>query len=602
MKRPIQHQIDTKAKRIFVNSLPTLWVEREQGSDYGVDYELEIFKQEQSTGQIAKIQLKGTTNIKIKNGIIKFKLELPNVNYLLNEIKIPTFLFIVDVNTKNIYWKNIKCSKTIRSDFNAALKKQRKSILIKIPETNTFDDKRELFPGEIDLANSKIAFDGFNNIDNKTFINFIEDSDSLEKCIIDSEIKLNLLYGSKLFKILESGEYDKVIEEADKIISTIKGTNESIFNILYLRDFALEAILHSVELDEKQKYLISIENAQLFIKYLPRNNLSFKCYSLINYHTKHLEYLCWIEFGIYSNTLLYTEKEEYLKLMANTRRNDIIIYIHRLYNHILKLLKFQLKTESSNLLLAENIYRVVESLRRLVFRIVNEIGNEINNDNFLGHILTILDIGINISILNKDDKNTLRGKLLKIDLLRVIDKKRSITYINNLMVSLKKNPDKSLFNMLKNIKDELLREQNDYKLTIDDEINHYKQMASGLGINLDDKEDDISKIINIGIKDLNPHRILKNCIHLFVQIDSFGIPAQMMKLPTAGSKILHCTKHHYAIGSMELDFIYKSFEKEYCSKCKNRKPQKKGWEWNREWQIEQDKKYEELIKSTKSAF
>jgi len=58
MKRPEQHITETKSKRIFERLAPPEWVTREINPDYGVDYLIEIFKDNASTGKNFFVQLK----------------------------------------------------------------------------------------------------------------------------------------------------------------------------------------------------------------------------------------------------------------------------------------------------------------------------------------------------------------------------------------------------------------------------------------------------------------------------------------------------------------------------------------------------------------
>jgi len=45
--------------------MPPEWVVRRQTDDYGVDYEVEVFAEGQSTGVVFKVQLKGRSSVKL---------------------------------------------------------------------------------------------------------------------------------------------------------------------------------------------------------------------------------------------------------------------------------------------------------------------------------------------------------------------------------------------------------------------------------------------------------------------------------------------------------------------------------------------------------
>ena len=123
-------------------------------------------------------------------------------------------------------------------------------------------------------------------------------------------------------------------------------------------------------------------------------------------------------------------------------------------------------------------------------------------------------------------------------------------------------------------------------------------MAESLGIDLNEPDDEIAKIVRIGLQDLNPERVLKNCEHLFVSLGACGIPGRMLGLPTAGFKYIHCTKHGYGVGALKLDSAYGTLCDEHCNKCLDKKPHPENWHWTRDWQQKQDKTYEDFVKRT----
>lgn len=601
MKRPKQHEIDSSAKKIFCSQLPSSWVEREQSSDYGVDFELEIFDNGISTGLLAKIQLKGTTRLKIKNDQILFNLDISNVNYLLNELSLPTFLFIVDINEKNTYWLNIKSDKNLKIEFKNAIKKRKKSLTLKISINNLLIKTLEKFHVEIKKTYDLIAIEKFNQINNKDFLDFIKNIDSIDDYIKNSENNISLLHFQKLYNLIREGKYKEVIDESELLIKKYQDDNEKIFNILLIREPALDEIISQLNFDEQKFYLTGIKNAEIYLKYIPKNNIDYKYFSLVNYHSKVLAYMCFIEWGIYINSKLYIDKEdEFYKMMISQSRVEQINKIHKKYNHILRLISYQLRKKTINILFPESIFRLINSISILILRITNEMGNDIKDDNFLGHILTILDIGINYSIKNNSTRDFIRGNFSKINILSIINKKIALNELEkfqNLVKTMSdiENKDQILLALEDNKKRFSINENRNIVPNIEEEIRIYKQMAVGLGIDLNNKNDRIAQIINIGLKDLNPERVLKNCIYLFIHITSFGVPAEMLKLPTAGFKMLNCTKHHFGIESMDLDNIYSSFKQEFCNSCKDKKPHQKSWKWSREWQNKENIKNRNLL-------
>jgi hypothetical protein len=118
----------------------------------------------------------------------------------------------------------------------------------------------------------------------------------------------------------------------------------------------------------------------------------------------------------------------------------------------------------------------------------------------------------------------------------------------------------------------------------DEEYQIVIQMAKAMGIDIDNPNDKIAQVVKIGLQDLNPERVLKNCKHLFVYVGHYGIPAEMLKLYTAGSKYLRCLKKDVAFGGLSLDGIYGLMSKKCCLDCKDKEPWPDNWKWTRSWQ------------------
>lgn len=106
MKRPEQHIIETKSQRIFERIVPVEWVCREIKPDYGVDYLVEIFENNKSTGKTFFVQLKGSTQ-EIKNETFEKQITTDNLKYY-NLLALPVIIICVSVTTEKIWgiWAN----------------------------------------------------------------------------------------------------------------------------------------------------------------------------------------------------------------------------------------------------------------------------------------------------------------------------------------------------------------------------------------------------------------------------------------------------------------------------------------------------------------
>ncbi|NOQ25360.1 MAG: DUF4365 domain-containing protein [Bacteroidales bacterium] len=134
MERPEQHITETKSQRIFERIVPFEWVCREIKPDYGVDYLVEIFENNKSTGKTFFVQLKGSTQ-NIENNTFEKQFTTDNLNYY-KSLSIPVLIVCVSVTSNQIWgiWaNNLIDSKKI--------KKNQKSISISLGEEYLIDEK-----------------------------------------------------------------------------------------------------------------------------------------------------------------------------------------------------------------------------------------------------------------------------------------------------------------------------------------------------------------------------------------------------------------------------------------------------------------------------
>jgi hypothetical protein len=68
--------------------------------------------------------------------------------------------------------------------------------------------------------------------------------------------------------------------------------------------------------------------------------------------------------------------------------------------------------------------------------------------------------------------------------------------------------------------------------------------------------------------------------------------SQWLKMPTAGTKIAHCTKHGYALAAADLDGGYAALKSRYCDGCPDGSPRPAMWKYSYQWQDEQNEAFQ----------
>jgi len=105
LARVSQHEIDTRAQRVFEAALPPAWVARPlHEPDYGIDYQLEVFEAQQPVALRTAVQLKGTTHLVIVGEEIHFSLATRALATYVDAEVLPVFLVVVDVEANVAYF------------------------------------------------------------------------------------------------------------------------------------------------------------------------------------------------------------------------------------------------------------------------------------------------------------------------------------------------------------------------------------------------------------------------------------------------------------------------------------------------------------------
>lgn len=106
MKRPEQHIIESKSSKIFQSIVPDEWVCREIKPDYGIDFLIEIFDNNNSTGNFFFVQLKGSAR-EIKDNTFIKQFSVDNLKYY-QSLSLPVLIVCVSINTQKIWaiWAN----------------------------------------------------------------------------------------------------------------------------------------------------------------------------------------------------------------------------------------------------------------------------------------------------------------------------------------------------------------------------------------------------------------------------------------------------------------------------------------------------------------
>jgi hypothetical protein len=223
MKRPDQHITETKSQRLFERIVPVEWVCREIKPDYGVDYLVEIFENNESTGRTFFVQLKGSTQ-EIEDNTFEKQITTDNLRYY-NSLALPVIIICVSVTTEQIW--GIWANKLIEQN---PLKDNQKNLSLNLDKDYLLDELSfKLIANQTDILN-KLGLstetdsdltNSFNEHILRWIENFFSQSVSVNFNHLPKHLKLNYcLRSDSVQTTIITSSYSKTID--------IEGLNEEL--------------------------------------------------------------------------------------------------------------------------------------------------------------------------------------------------------------------------------------------------------------------------------------------------------------------------------------------------------------------------------------
>ena len=611
--RPKQHEIDQRACALFDISLPDSWLPRPIQSDYGIDKEVEIFEAGKSTGLIFKVQIKGTEEPTFisDNSILSYSMSLRDIEYLCDELKIPVILIVVDTTKKIVWWHAIQIDTDLRTRLAQAKVRSQDALVIHINKENILPDTWLMLFDKIRESQAVLGVRLVTSSSPDTFLSSVSSIQDLDAAIEDFRRSASLLQSAKLARLWKGRDYDEVIKQVKLVLKAEASSIEEKYEAyLYLSQLALI----EARADTSRRNYGQIEYAYaLELKSISKGGpLHLRTFAILSVIAAELDLCAHNDLYLYMNYEVNKASAKtdffdplWAMILPGERIRAAHFVIHK-YFQCNRILRFMFKNNQFGII-PRAIDRVISSMMTFLLRLRRE--NMVDAvDHYETSLRQMAETAIEISIKKRDweevsylagtasflcdTKNADSIKYYREWATNMIQKIEDVTLRKTALDRIQFN-----FNKLEEMsaieKDEVEDNDEDYEL----QKQIYIGMAKSMGVDLDNQKDMVAQIVNIGIKDLDPTRILKECQHLYFALGPSGLPARMLQLPTAGSKTLFCTLHSYGIGSLSLDEIYESFREKYCAKCKDRAPHPNGWKWKRSWQHGQYLMYKDKFKA-----
>ena len=602
MKRPVAHEIETRSRQVFERSIPPGWVARSQTPDYGVDYDVEVFKAETSTGVTFKIQLKGSERLLLGQDHfhIGYALETDSAKYLCEELTTPTILAVVDLATETVYWTAPQLDKDLRARLGTAIKEGKKSLVAHVPVANTLPPTTDALLNAV--ADAQILI-GTRTVQHASIPSFARatagrfDPDVLVRELTTKAAVVRVQQIRTLYT-------EDKLDEARATLEQILAMPDADLGVKF-------AALGEVEKQEMVRFRYPPDTfdalAKLRLSITARMRqisgdgpVPLRLYALIALKAAELQMLAFDDRGLYYNWVAQQATGGlFWKLELSLKRQRTRVRLVRGYRQCIRLVNLALRSGYQGIL-PEAAERILVAMMLFVISLDNE-GLAAPARDFRDSLLQLADIAVDVATEAKhwDELGVLVGAGFRLSAVRKDPETiaKSGQWAEERLQRIPAQADREGWLALHQ-KHRSALERKDFGTEDSDrtalEQQIYRTMAEAIGIDLTDPEDPFAIMVRQGLKDLNPERALRHCKHLFFSLGPGGLPVLLIQLPTAGFKRLRCTAHGYGVEDFALDDCSEVMQREFCSKCSDRAPREPDWKWTPEWQQQQNAQFGHL--------
>jgi hypothetical protein len=595
-------EIGTEAGRIFAYNLPSAWIYRcqEDQNDFGIDGEIEL-KDEKGKAlgkeSVFKVQIKGeeTSTYINNNQTLSFTLTTERLKYYYN-FKIPVILVVVEVSTQKIFWKALTIDEDLKSKvFNLT---DQSYIQVHLPTTNTLSrSSPSLATNLLDTVNQ--CWDHLSILGIKASIAQYPRMTSTE---LDQKIHvigeaLYKAYHQQLDNLFHAKDYNSLYNKASTLSASpvVPTEDRFIANLYYWQAFQI-APYTSNQQDYFQE-LSQICHNLIFLARLGRSK-PLRLIALGKVRRTQFKIIMDKLFSAHHATNHFNDSSlEHLLLNKQTQQvyRTCCLSLQKLVDHCNRLF-------SSNQyhILADLFIEISPSI--IVFRQIHETRGTTESIEFLENWhQNLTSLVLHYCIITNNSYYTQR-----VFHLIASDPSNTTAKLEAKELIIQSFPE--LSPTLTRIEDECKKYLNPTSFldaSIEEQKKFFIEMAKNLGMDPDDENDDLGKIVSVALDNYDPSEIMRECKHLFVHYRPGGMVAQSLQMHSAGGMtLLICLLHKYALGTGgSIKDVYSgshpisthSFKNQYCNNCNDCSPRANDWEWSLKWHFEATKTNKELI-------
>ena len=586
MKRPEQHLIDSAGQRLLREVLEPLgWVVRNvQDQDYGIDFDVEVFKPSSSTGTYEttgvtfKAQLKSSKSSAYSAGgdFVSEPIAVSNVRYLAHQLNVPTIVMHADVASWRLYWHAPQLDRQLESAL-AERETDSGSITIRVPTVNQLPKTVDELMDALTRSAALLAGRSYAAVADVKFFDDVAGRDNSE-LLRAMEQKTDLVRIAEAERMAVSDQQDQARRLVEGMLNDPRASIETKFTAELIREpIEVRSRIAAGESDERRE-AVEHESALQLCEIAKDGPPYIRLFALIRRTVAEFGQLLYEDWGLFLNWKAHADSGDPIwRAALEIQRAVLAGRILRNYRQCVRLVNRGLKSPY-RWALPDAVGRFGHAILRFSTQMKAQGRMQVAQD-LRQHAFHVYQIEAQAAIETRNESRITNAAMNAI-LASTSDDQRPEEWAANLMNRVQ-NPDyrQRFETLLDHARRRRAGEEfpSDIKTT---EEQIYQVMAAGLGIDLSDAASPDAALIRLGIRDLNPERVMRTCEHLEVRLGRYtNTIAEAMRLPTAGTKVLQCVLHRHALEGLSLDGLSREFQRRFCDSCPDKKPRPSSWKW-----------------------
>jgi len=612
-------EINRVSGRIFEGLLPPNWAFRSQEDqeDYGIDGEIEITTSEdKATGFIFKVQLKGTEHASYDGDgqLLYSDASVERFSYYVQRVRVPVIFVVCDIREERCFWTRVQGQPQVEAALKSAADKGQQTFTIKLSRSRIFektDACASMVVEAVASATDTLTLRSLKKLSGDVVSKHLADDPDL----ISAEKKFRLFAGiaslEAISSLMRSGDLDSALRKGRALLESSMEEPAMRIQAGVLLAHAYAKNLHRTDAKnaafDAARFRLGVADAMLRISRQPNCDPRMRLYVRAYARASRMQ--------VNARIMLALAVSENVQSRQGLTLAGPLTAIERI----------------------RATSRVMRDFRRIQI-----ILGEALNRKFYSLVPYLVDDWLEVALpftyalrfagqkemAGACSEALWQGVPLSIEVAKVMIEERAayavIYSIGLRVVGIAANDDFEAGKFIARFEQELTKErpiagsaeivrtmrdllkraanEAEQKPTMAEVRAYYEQQAAALGIDLSDPDDRIAEVIRIGLEDLDPTRVASKCRHIHLRNGPHGIPAEMLGLPTAGSKSIICLKHGHSMQGLKLDDVYALFSRSMpwsrdqvrCENCPDVSPHPEGWNWSEEWAVEQDARHATL--------